>query len=258
MTPEDVQRRTEKFSLVRAVDAMPKGHIRVETGLLYPDGSSIDVFVVNGSPPFDKPKKLSDLGQTTAWLLDVQVKPWLSKKRQALLEDAIHTYGVTQSGGALEREIENPDSIAEDILRLAQACLRVADLSFTKRSSAVTLFSEKVEEFLNDSELSYAQNVELVGRYSKPIRVDYLVSGKKENSALLALSSAAPSGAHTLVNEIFRKWYDLEGVPSPGQRVTVWDDSTNVYKEDDLKRLGELSTVLPLSDEDDLRELLAA
>lgn len=80
---QDVKARVAGHSVIRGVDQLPKGHVRLETAFLYPDGSSVDVFVVETAPLLHT-VKLSDLGQTTSWLLDVQVRPWLSKKRQRL------------------------------------------------------------------------------------------------------------------------------------------------------------------------------
>jgi hypothetical protein len=247
----------QDHALFKGVDRLPKGHLRIETGLLYPDGSSIEVFVVEDSP-LHNTIKLSDLGQTTAWLLNVQVKPWLSKKRKGLLEDAIQLLGVRQIGGTLELPIKNIDQIPEDIIRLSQACLRVADLTFTRRSSLQTVFTEEVEEVLVDSEVEYTPNSELIGRYGKSIRVDYLAKGKRTESAILGLSSGSASQAHNLANEVFRRWYDLSIPERTEQRVTIFDDKLDVYREEDLRRLGDYSTVVALSERTTIRDLLAA
>ena len=108
-----------QVSLVRSADELPSGHVRIETPFKYPDGSSIDVFL-EPRTLIDE-TRLSDLGQTTAWLLDLQVKPWLSKKRQAFVEDALRTYGVEQSGGELILLVPRPAELAEGVIRLAQA-----------------------------------------------------------------------------------------------------------------------------------------
>lgn len=121
--------------MVKEADMLPKGHIRIQTGFLYPDGSSIDVFVVNDpKEPLLPPSRLSDFGQTMAFLLNHDVKPWSSKKRRIQLEDAVSLYGVELAGGALEKRITNTqESLSEAIILLGQACLRMSDLLFTKR-----------------------------------------------------------------------------------------------------------------------------
>ena len=75
--------RTSGHALIQSVDQIRGSTIRIETAFLYPDGASVDIFVVTEgerSPDLI----LSDLGQTMSWLLDVQVKPWLSRKRSIL------------------------------------------------------------------------------------------------------------------------------------------------------------------------------
>ena len=127
----DIERLANDLCMVRGMDVVPRGHLRLETKFLYPDRSSVDLFVVNGTQQqFLAAPTLSDLGQTTSWLADVQVRPWQSKKRQRFLEDAIYVLGVRQNGGALETEFApNHQELEDAVIRLGQACVRVADLS---------------------------------------------------------------------------------------------------------------------------------
>lgn len=248
----DVERRVANHALAKAVDQLPKGHVRIETAFLYPDGGSVDVFLVNDSA------KLSDLGQTISWLSDVQVKPWVSKKRQRFLEDALRIYGVKQQGGALERAIRSLDELVEGIVLLGQACVRVADLAYTRRSSLQSTFLEQVEEVIADAAVPYEANAELSGRYGNLIRVDFLTQGQRHQSAVLTLASGNASQAHVQANEVFRKWHDLDSPDRHEQRVTIFDDSSNVYREDDMKRLKEMSDLVALSDKQTVVDLLAA
>lgn len=243
-------------SLFRDVDVLPAGHLRIETAFRYPDGTSIDIFV---SPPDLLPGlRLSDQGQTNAWLLDLQIKAWLSKKRRAFIEDALHTYGAQQAGGELVLQIDGPAALSDGVIRLSQACLRVADLTFTRRSSLQSTFAEEVEEVLSDAELPYETGPEIVGKYGKPVPVDFSVQGAHSKSLVLTLASQNPSAAHALSVEIFRRWHDLDLPQVTEQRVTLYDDRSNAYREEDLKRLQESSNVLPFSDRKGVRDLLAA
>jgi len=253
----EVQKKVEGHALVRGVDQLPKGHVRLETEFLYPDGSSVDVFLVEDAPLLQG-LKLSDLGQTMSWLLDVQVKPWLSKKRQRFVEDALRIYKVEQVGGALELPLASVDELMGGIVKLGQACVRVADLTYTRRSALQTGISEDLEEFLSDAELPFDTNRELEGRHGAKVRVDFLVQGTSLSSAVLALSSGNASQAHVVANEIFRRWYDLDVPARHEHRVTVFDDRFDVYRDDDMRRLRDLSDVVALSDRQTMRDLLAA
>jgi hypothetical protein len=162
---------------------------------------------------------------------------------------------VVQSGGELLVKLDGLADLTGGILRLAQACLRVADLCYTRRASLQTSFVEEVEEVVDDLELAYEPNVELEGKYGKLVRIDLRVEGRTP-SLVLAWSSGNASVAHTTQNEIFRKWADLE--KRPEQRVTVFDDRYNVYRDDDLKRIQEISNLVAVSDRALLQSVLAA
>lgn len=244
--------------LVRSVEEVPGGHVCLQTALQYPDGSYIDVFIRQPTQlSFAQKIVLSDLGQTTAWLLDLRLKPWLSEKRRRFLEDTLDVYSARLSGGAVEIELEPGEPMGPAVLRLAQACLRMADLMFTQRSSVETAFKDRVEDFLSIKELPFEQDVEVRGRGDRPVRVDYRVQSGRRNSLVLVLGSANPSSVHTIANEVFSRWYDLNVPHVREQKVTLLDDSSPV-RDSDLDRLRELSTVVALSDEDTLVETLRA
>jgi hypothetical protein len=255
-------------SIVRSIDGLPRGHVRIATALQYPDGTMIDVFLrlapleaaAYSANPGATSVVLSDMGNTAAWLLDVGVRPWQSKKRQAFLDDALEVLGVGQRGGELTVEVKPGDELGPAVLRLGQACMRVADLTFTRRASLVNPFTDDVEEMLVDLDLSYEPNVDLPTRLGTPVRVDYVVTGPKRRSAVAALTASAPASAHAISNEVFRKWLLLAQTPgSPDARVTILDDRVlDVFRLDDLALLGEVSDVLGFSSRDQIAQALAA
>jgi hypothetical protein len=260
---QDIELFASDLCMVRSKDVVPKGHLRLETKFLYPDRSSVDLFVINAAQqklmlPPGLPV-LSDLGQTTAWLADVQVRPWQSKKRQRLLDDAIYVLGVRQNGGALETEFApHPFDLEDAIIRLGQACVRVADLSFTRRSSLAVTVTDEVEELISDADLEYQTDVTLAGRYGNVVVVDFLVAGRRRKSAVLTLAGQSTTSAHAMANEVFRKQYDLDTPQRDEQRVTVFDDRVDVYRSEDLDRLRGVCEVVPLSARADIAALLAA
>ena len=256
---DQVKRIVDGHSLIKSVDRIQKGHLRLETGFLYPDGSSIDLFIVEDSrAPLLPPKKLSDLGQTMSWLLDLQVRPWASKKRKRFIEDALRIYGVAQEGGELVHPLSDFGDLIGSIVKLGQACVRVADLTYTRRSSLQVVFNEEFEEVLLDLEVPYAQNFELVGKFGKPVRVDYLVTGASTQSAVLTLYSGSTSYAHIQANEVFSRWYDLDSPIRNEQKVTVFDDRLDVFKDEDLRRIREYSDLVGFTDRQTLSDLVAA
>jgi len=257
MDVEQIRGALECRSLVVRVDRLPRGHARVQTTFRYPDRSSVDLFVKDDGGLFP-PSVLTDFGQTTAWLLDMQIKPWLSKKRRTMVEDVLHAYSVRQNGGAFEVDFANLDELEPKVVTLAQACLRISDLMFTKRASLQTSFFEDVEDFLSDVGVEYEPNAELPGPWEAPVKVDFLAKGKRRDSALLTVSSGNPSGAHQVLTEVFRKWHDLLKANYPANRVTVYDDRYDAYRSEDMKRLADYCELMPFSSRADLVQLLEA
>ncbi len=254
----EIESRLQGHGLVHSVDPLPKGAIRVETAFKYPDGGSIDIFVVERRDLVSKEVWLTDYGQTMSWLLLVDVKPWLSKKRQGFLEDTLRIYGVDQRGGELVKTLTSLDDLVSGVVSLGQTCVRASDLMFTKRSAMATPFADQVEDVLSDVEMEYTPNEELEGRYGNTVRVDFLVQGPRVVSALLGLSSGNSSQAHVAATEIFRRWYDLDVAHRREQRITVFDDSVDVYRDEDLERLKGVSDLVAVSDRQMLKDLLAA
>jgi len=256
VTPDQLRAAVNTFSLITEVDALARGHLRIETQMKYPDGTSIEVFLLNGSSETSG-FVLSDLGQTTGWLMTAQVKPWLSKKRQNLVDEIIRSSSVTRQGGALELRVPHATDLPLAILRLAQCCTRVSDLTFTKRTALQTLAREEVEEIIVDLELPYEADQELPCLH-RNVKVDFLIRTPTKTSAILALSAMHSASAHTSATEIFSRWYDISSAGRTEQRVTIFDDRKNVYRDDDLNRLSDLSTVIPMSDRRAFQEIVAA
>lgn len=249
----EVEKRLAGQCLVQGVNGTERGYVRIETAFLYPEGSNVDLFVRR-----DGELLLSDLGTTMGWLLDIQIRPWLSKKRQAFIEDALRIHGVQQREGRLEIVLPSLDDLVAGIVRLGQACVRVADLIYTRRSSLQSPAAEEVEEIFADSGLRYETDPEIEGRFGARVRVDFLVHGRRKSTAVLTWSSANRTQAHIQANEIFRRWYDLDTPARSEQRLTIFDDRYDTYREDDLKRLRDKSDVVALSDRDAILELVAA
>jgi len=249
-------------SMVRKADLLPRGHIRIETSFLYPDGSNVDLFVVNdpGNPLFP-PTRLTDFGHTLTFLLNHEVRPWTSAKRRAQLEDAVSLYGVELAGGALVKPIADvATDLREGVILLGQACIRMSDLLFTKRIQLQSAFSDDVEEFLSDADLGYEVSPMLDGQFG-PVPVDFVVRGRTTTSAVMTLFSRLPAAAHVSANEVFRKVHDLQAAGRVEQRVTLLDDTVDVgrvYKDEDLRRIATYSSLVPFSDRSTALALLAA
>jgi len=72
-----------------------------------------------------------------------------------------------------------------------------------------------------------------------------------------AKADGSPNAVSSSTDRRFRRWYDLDVPERREQKVTVFDDRFDVYRDEDLNRLRDLSDVVALSDRQTLRDLLA-
>jgi hypothetical protein len=149
--------------------------------------------------------------------------------------------------------------IPEAIIRVAQACIRVADLSFMQRFPITTEFRDDVEEFIHRNELSYEPEISLPGKYGREVPLDFRVRGPQKTSLIRALSTGNPASAHAIMNETLACWVDLELYRANHQFVTVIDDRENIYRQADLERIAAFSNLVGFpSQQEQLKNLLAA
>ena len=195
----------KRTSLIKEADLIKNSHVRMETGFLYPDGSSVDIFIKNDHDLFKNiDVVLTDFGNSISWLNMIGIDPFKSQKKSGILKNIFETYGIREEGGCLECRI-NIDSVAEGIVRLGQACLRVADLSYTVRFAPQSLFAEEVEEVLDESGLAYERNAKILGRARNMVKVDFKVRGPRTESALMLLPAETRSetAAHQKAAHVF-------------------------------------------------------
>ncbi len=256
---EEVKRMAGNLPLIEHCDVVKNGALRMATPFRYPDGSQIDLFLQKSS---GSEWLLSDLGQTTSYLLDLNVKPWTTKKRKQLLSDICQTLGIAQDGGQFQIALDEsrlPSELQTSIVRLAQGSIRIADLAFTQRLRTASVFREEVEEFLVNYDLPYEENIKLKGQFENTVEVDFRVQGKKVTSLVQTLSTANAVAAHGLSNEVFRRWYDLNLYLPTSQFLTVYDTNTDIFRDDDLRRLSTVSTIIGYpANHDELLVVLAA
>ena len=250
------------LALVTHCDQIKSGMLRLATPFRYPDGSQVDVFLDDAGALYNR-VRLTDLGQTTAYLLDLQLKPWATQKRKQIIDDVCRTLDVTREGGELLVRLDEADlggpGLADAIVRVAQACIRTADVSYTQRLRAPASFRDEVEEFISSNGVQVEAGIVLPGRFGKDVPVDFRTHGRRVKSVILTLSTQNAAAAHGISTEVFRKWYDLEPRRADHQFVTLFDSGNNAFRDDDLARLGEVSTVLAFpAQQDAVMEAIAA
>lgn len=245
--------------LVEEIDLLPKGHVRISTAFRYPDGSSVDLFIANLQDLMSKvmPMTLTDFGNTFLWLDQMDIRPLRSSRRRRLTFDILETYGIEHSKGVLSCNV-TPQELAMGVIRLGQACIRVADLIFTHRVAVQGSFQEEVESIIEDISLDYEQNAKISGRGNTLVPVDFLVRSSGLETAIFTLpaESSHASVAKARAENVFARCYDLRDWQ--GQRVAALDDRRLLYRDEDIGRIREVATIVPISQPEAMRDLLLA
>ena len=231
---------------------LPRGHYRVDTKLLYPDGGSIGVFVERGDLTRQDGCALSDFGGTFAKLAEYQVDPTVASRLQTI-EDTVGSLGVRVLNDRLVLELDSIEQIADGIITLSQACLRAACMIFIRRATQQRSFSDEFKSAVASSHLPFEERHRFQIPNFRPITVDYRVRGPFRSSSILTLGTT-----HTQANEVLRKWYDLKRFGIGDRFVTIYDDSRDVERPEDLERLEDISNVVSLSSRNNLELLLRA
>jgi hypothetical protein len=240
------QQLIEKVSLVDGCDIVQDGSIRLLTPFMYPNGSHIDLFLKNKEPLLEE-IVLTDMGQTTSYLLDVQVKPWATNRRRQIIEDICRSLDVGWNGGQFEIpfNLQDPGNLSQQMMRLAQACIRVSDLAFSARLWSAGSFKEEMEEFFESAvHRQYETDVVEPGKSGDGVKIDFRIFGETTVSLILTLSAASSVSGHNSANEALSRWFDLGRKKPNQQRITVLDESHDVFRDGDLKRVGSLSTII--------------
>ena len=113
----------ETASALFDCSAAPHGGVRVRTPLVYADGDVVDVFVLD----LDGEVGVTDLGETLGRLHMHSVDAGRSADHTRRIEDTRQTLDAALHREQLRLPPGPDDAVAEAVLRLGQAAVRVSD-----------------------------------------------------------------------------------------------------------------------------------
>lgn len=230
---------------------------RIRTPYLYPDGDNIDVFC----KPQGEVTLVTDLGETTRWLRMQTVSPRRSPKQRALIEDACLTHGVEFYKGMLLARCRQAEQLSAVVFRVAQAALRISDLWFTYRTRSVESLTDEVADFLAEREFRFDRGEKLTGRSGRVWTPDFHVRSVQRSSLVYVLSTGSRSAARSVVNQVHTAFYDLNQLvagPEGLKFVSLFDDTADVWSDEDFRLVEQLSTVTRWSQPDEFADALKA
>lgn len=233
------------------------GFVRIRTPYLYPDGDVIDLYwkEQNGQ------QILTDLGDTLRWLDTQSPSQQLSKKQDLLLQDIRLTHGVEFYRGALLLRVSPQESLATAVTRIAQAALATADLWFLSRSRLTGSITDDVADLLTENQIRFIQNEKLIGRWNRARQIDFHTFHPSKTSFIKVLSTGSKSAANRQADNAYVTWSELSHYKvgqQPTRFISLFDDSLNVWSEDNFRQLQDVSDIAYWSRSDEFIELLVA
>jgi len=233
------------------------GYVRLRTPFLYPDGDVIDLFVAEQKDTIT----ITDLGETMRWLRSQSLAPRRSPRQQKLIEDICLTHGLEFFRGMLTARVKDQREFASVAMRAAQGALRVADVWFTMRTRSVESVSEEVAVFLTEKDISFERDESLVGRSGRIWRPDFHTRTPARSSLVYVLSTGSRAAARGVSEHVLAAWYDLNNLrigAEPLQFVSLFDDTMDVWSNEDFNLVKDLSQLARWSEPEEFADLLAA
>ena len=228
---------------------------RIRTPYLYPDGDNIDLFCKSDGGVLT----VTDLAETTGWLRMQSMSLRRSPKQNQLIEAACVTHGVEFYRGMLQARCRSEDSLAEVVTRVAQAALRVSDLWFTFRTRAAESITDEGADHLIRHELPFDRSKKLAGRSGRGWTVDFHVRTQR-SSLVYVLSTGNRSAARRITEHVLAAWHDLNHLatgPETLNFVSLFDDTANVWEDEDFRLVEPMSTVSYWSKPDEFADVLS-
>jgi hypothetical protein len=217
-------------------------YIRIRTPLLYPDGDVIDLFVRQTADTL----VLSDLGETLRWLRMQTTTPRRSKKQDGLIADVTTNHNVELYRGMLMVRVQDLSQLGVQVMRLAQAALRVSDLWFTMRNQNVETISDEVQVFLTEHKISHERDKRVIGRSARNWSIDFHTFHPARSAYVAVLTTASSAAVQTLTNNAVARWIDLANYQATQniRFISLFDDSSDVWREMNFRQLEEVSEVV--------------
>ena len=231
------------------------GLLRVRTPFWYPDGGVVDVFVKERDGKFT----LSDLGEALGWLRSQSLSGRRTPRQQKLVQDVCVTQGVEIFKGQLLLRCENPAGLANCVVRLGQAMVRVADLWFTTRTRSVESITDEVADLLQEKQIPYERGVKLSGRSTREWSIDFQTRTAEQSALVCVLSSGSRAAARSISEHVLAEWHDLNLLKTGAQPLrflSLFDDTIDVWGEEDFRLVESVSDICRWSRPDEFEQAL--
>ena len=235
---------------------------RIRTPYLYPDGDYIDLYCDTRSSVIT----ITDLAETVSWLWMQSAAQRRSLKQNQLIKDTCETHGVEFRQGMLQAQCKPGEPLAEVVTRVAQAALRVSDLWFTFRASIGESIADEVADCLTRNDFQYERAKRMTGRSGSSWTVDFYIpasrniSSETQRASLInVLSTSNRAAARRVSEHVVTIWHDLSHLATKPKKmdfISLFDDTSDIWKKKDFLLLESLSRVAYWSRPDEFARLI--
>jgi hypothetical protein len=144
---------------------------------------------------------------------------------------------------------------------VAQAALRIADLWFTMRTRAVETVADEVGDWLDERAIPFERGVVQVGRSGRTWTVDFQTRLANRTSLVFLLATSSRAAARRVTEHVVAALYDLNYLTlvQPGLAfVSLFDDTEDIWRDEDFRIVEQLSKVACWSRPDQFEWVLRA
>jgi hypothetical protein len=152
-------------------------------------------------------------------------------------------------------------TVSEGVNRIGQAALRLADLWFTLRTRAVETVSDEVADWLEEKVIQFERASRHTGRSGRSWTVDYQTRTAQRTCLVFVLSTGSRAAARRVTEHVVAGLYDLNHlrvVQPQLSFVSLFDDTEDVWQEEDFRLVEPLSTISRWSRPDEFEQVLRA
>lgn len=233
----------------------PYEGVRVQTPLMYPDGGIVDVFILEWQDEYI----LTDFGEALGWLRLQSASDSLSGRQSKFVDDVCRTLGIRLARGQLTLRIGKNDALGEAVLRLAQAVVRVSDIRFTFQRQRLQTTAKEVENWLRERRIDFQRSVRRQGMSRKNWLVNFETRSDNRTSMVLLLSARDRSNVSSITEHVTAAFMDLSHLKetqSDTLFVSLFDDSRDIWRQEDFNLVEQVSTIARWSQPDDFEYIL--
>lgn len=152
----------------------------------------------------------------------------LTAIRKSHLNRILKQYGVTLSGDELTIKATSRD-FPQKKHQLIQAMLRVDDMFAMSKSKVSSLFLDDIQDFFDQKDIFYADNVQFTGISGFVHSYDFLLQRTRNNPERLCQAVNIPN--KTSMSNILFSWNDTKPVRKPGSElIAILNDQNNIAR----------------------------